>query len=251
MARYGFAVSRLWVLPQLLGMDWMDPQWLLDRFGTELFWVSLVIVFIECGLLFPFLPGDTLLFALGLFIATGQLDLLPGSKGLELTGALAALCLAAFLGNVSGYEIGRGLGTQIRQRDGRIIKRKYLDKTHDFFERHGSAALVLGRFVPFVRTYVTVIAGVTRMPRRRFMLWSLVGAVLWVVSVMLLGFFLGKTFPGLGENIDKAILLILAFSVIPVAYEWWRHRRARSRARAQARTHASGGETETNPERVP
>ncbi len=212
----------------ILGMDWMDPQWLLDRFGTELFWVSLVIVFVECGLLFPFLPGDTLLFAIGLFIATGELDLLPGSQFVELVAALLALCTAAFLGNVVGYEIGRGLGTQIRTRDGRVIKRKHLDKTEEFFDKHGSMALVLGRFVPFVRTYITVVAGVTRMSRHRFLVWSGIGAVLWVVSITMLGFLLGQTFPGLGENIDKAIILILAFSVIPIAYEWWKHRRARS-----------------------
>ena len=209
----------------LLGMDWMDPYWLLERFGVELFWVSLVIIFIECGLLFPFLPGDTLLFAIGLFIATEQLDLLPGGRYLELTAAVVALTIAAFLGNACGYEIGRALGPPLHRHEGRIIKRKYFDKTEAFFDRHGNMALVIGRFVPFVRTYVTVVAGITKMPRGRFLLWSFTGAVLWVLSITLLGFFLGRTFPSLGENIDLAILVILAFSVIPVAWEWWRHRR--------------------------
>jgi len=84
---------------------------------------------------------------------------------------------------------------------------------------------VIGRFVPFVRTYVTVVAGVTRMDRRRFFLWSLVGAVLWVVGITLAGYFLGSAFPSLGENIDKAIIVIIAFSLLPIAWEWWRHRR--------------------------
>ena len=83
----------------------------------------------------------------------------------------------------------------------------------------------VGRFVPFVRTYITVVAGVTRMARRRFVLWSLVGAIAWVLSITLLGYFLGAAFPGLGQNIDKAVLAILAFSVIPLAYEWLKHRR--------------------------
>ncbi|WP_223395832.1 DedA family protein [Nocardioides rotundus] len=213
------------LVPLLLGIEWMDPNWLLDQFGTELFWLSLAIVFVECGLFFPLLPGDTLLFAMGLFIATGQIDLFPGSPWLELLAALGALTAAGFLGNVTGYEIGRLIGEPLYARDGRIIKRKYFDQTTAFFDKHGNKALVIGRFVPFVRTYVTVVAGVTKMERHRFFLWSLIGAVLWVVSITLLGFFLGDAFPALGEQIDKAIILILAFSVIPIAWEWWRHRR--------------------------
>ena len=131
-----------------------------------------------------------------------------------------------------GYEIGRKLGQPLYERDGRIIKRKYFDQTTAFFDRHGNKALVIGRFVPFVRTYITVVAGVTRMERHRFFLWSLIGAVLWVVSICLLGFFLGDAFPTLGESIDKLIIVILAFSVIPILIEWWRHKR----------THAAGAE---------
>jgi membrane-associated protein len=203
----------------------MDPNWLLDRFGPELFWISLVILFIECGLFFPFLPGDTLIFAMGLFIATEKIDLFSGSPLVEMLIALVLMTAAAFLGNLVGYEIGRAIGTPLHHRDGRILKKKYFDQTEVFFDKHGSKALVIGRFVPFVRTFITVVAGVTRMNRARFLVWSLVGAVLWVSSILLMGYFLGSAFPSLGENIDKAIFVILAFSLIPVAYEWWRHRR--------------------------
>ena len=213
------------ITPLLLGIDWMDPNYLLDRFGAELFWISLLIVFVECGLFFPILPGDTLLFALGLFIVTGQLDLFPGPPFVELLIAMAFLTAAAFLGNVVGYEIGRKIGRPLYERDGRIIKRKYFDQTTAFFDRHGNKALVIGRFVPFVRTYITVVAGVTRMDRARFFLWSLVGAVLWVLSITLLGYFLGDAFPSLGESIDKLVIVIVAFSLIPILVEWWRHRR--------------------------
>lgn len=216
--------------PLLLGMDWMDPAWLLDRFGAELFWVSLVIIFIECGLFFPFLPGDTLLFALGLFINSEAIDLFPGGPFVELLIAFVLLTAAAFLGNVVGYEIGRAIGPPLYERDGRILKKKYFDQTHAFFELHGNKALVIGRFVPFVRTFITVVAGVTRMDRRRFFVWSFIGAVLWVGSILLLGYTLGQAFPSLGENIDKAILVILAFTVVPIAWEWWRHRRTSGRA---------------------
>jgi membrane-associated protein len=210
--------------PLLFGIKWMDPNWLLDQFGTSFFWVCLVIVLIECGLFFPFLPGDTLLFAVGLFVVSRD-GIVPGPHATDLLVAVLMLTAAAFAGNVIGYEIGRWIGVPLYERDGKILKRKYFEQTDAFFDKHGSKALVIGRFVPFVRTYITVVAGVTRMNRNRFFLWSAVGAALWVVSITLSGYFLGRSFPGLGENIDKAIIAILAVSVIPVAWEWWRHRR--------------------------
>lgn len=209
----------------LLGMDWMDPDWLLAKFGATLIWVSLAIIFVECGLLFPFLPGDTLLFALGLFIATGRIEFFAAPAAIELSLIMAMLVVAGFLGNVSGYEIGRGLAVPLQHHDGRIIKQKHLRQTEVFFDRYGSIALVLGRFVPFVRTYVTVVAGITRMPRRRFLLWSAIGAVVWIGLITLLGYFLGATVPWLGDNIDLAVIAILVFSVTPIAVGWWRQRR--------------------------
>jgi membrane-associated protein len=214
----------------LLGIPWMDPNWLLDHFHTEFVLVSLIIVFIECGLLFPFLPGDTLLVSVGLFLISPkpgggyQLEIASSPfPGLLL--AIALFTVAAFLGNLVGYEIGRAIGHPVRRHDGRIIKKKYLDQTVDFFERHGSQALVIGRFVPFVRTYVTLVAGVSEMNRVKFWLWSVVGAGLWVVSITCIGYFLGKTFPTITKNIDLLILGLLLLSVIPIAYEWWKHRR--------------------------
>jgi membrane-associated protein len=214
--------------PLFLGMDWMDPKWLFTEFGGAFFWVSLAIVFIECGLLFPFLPGDTLLFSVGLFIAS------EGAYHLDvnLFFALFAFTAAAILGNLAGYEIGRWAGPPLYARNGRVVKRQHLDKTTDFFERHGNKALVIGRFVPFVRTFITVVAGVTRMHRGRFATWSLVGALLWVLSITLLGYFLGTAVPGLGENIDYIIIAILAFSLVPVLYEWWKHSRHQHAAEA-------------------
>jgi membrane-associated protein len=215
--------------PLLFGIKWMDPEWLLAEFGSSLIWLSLIIVFVECGLLFPFLPGDTLLFALGLFIAGGEIHILGiESPFVELVIAIVMLTTAAVLGNVVGYEIGRKIGPPLYRRDGRILKRKYFDETSAFFDKHGSKALVIGRFVPFVRTYITVVAGVTRMDRRKFFSWSLVGAALWVSSIMLLGYFLGnvpRLGPFLSENIDYTIFVILLFTVIPVGYEAIKRRR--------------------------
>jgi membrane-associated protein len=221
----------------------MDPNWLLDQFGPELFWISLVSLFIGCGLVFPFPPGGTLTFAMGLFIATEKIDLFSGTPIVEMVIALVLMTGAAFLGNVCGYEIGRAIGPPLYGRDGRILKKKYFDQTEVFFDKHGSKALVIGRFVPFVRTFITVVAGVTRMNRARFLLWSLVGAVLWVASILLMGYFLGAAFPSLGENIDKAIFVILAFSVIPIAYEWWRHRRTSG---PEAEDHDGDGRPDLN-----
>jgi membrane-associated protein len=214
--------------PYLLGMDWMDPVWLLEKFGEALFWLSLAIIFVECGLFFPFLPGDSLLFAMGLFFAGEQVNVFPGPAWVDLLIGLALFTVAGFAGNVVGYEIGRKIGPALYEREGRVLKKKYFDQTSEFFDKHGSKALVIGRFVPFVRTYVTVVAGVTRMERHKFFLWSAIGAVLWVFSITLLGFFLGNAFPSLVHDIDKLILAIVAFSVIPMVWEWWRHKRTAS-----------------------
>ena len=205
-------------LPASLGPSWMDPAWLLERFGTEFFVIALVIVFIECGLLFPILPGDSLLFAVGLFVAGGNLDV-------SLPVALVGLFVAAIGGNIAGYEIGRAIGPKLRQRDGRIIKRKYFDQTEKFFDKHGNKALVIGRFVPIVRTFVTVVAGIGQMDRKRFFTWSAVGAALWVFGLVLAGYFLGAAFPVLGEQIDKAVIVIVLLSVLPMLFEWWKHRK--------------------------
>lgn len=204
--------------PVTLGPDWMDPAYLLEQYGGAFFWISLAIVFIECGLLFPILPGDSLLFAVGLFVATGQVHV-------NLGLALLALCVAAFAGNVVGYEIGRAVGTPLYHRDGRILKKKYFDQTTGFFDKYGNKALVIGRFVPIVRTFITVVAGVSRMDRRRFFTWSAVGAVLWAAGITLLGYFLGKSFPGLQDKLELAILLIVGVSVLPMLFEYLKHRR--------------------------
>ncbi|WP_309649048.1 VTT domain-containing protein [Nocardioides sp.] len=212
--------------PLLLGIKWMEPEWLLENFGGSLIWISLAIIFVECGLFFPFLPGDTLLFALGLFIAGQQIEIFGiGTPIVELVIALVLMTIAAFVGNVVGYEIGRRIGPPLYHRDGRILKKKYFDNTSAFFDKHGNKALVIGRFVPFVRTYITVVAGVTQMDRRRFFQWSAVGAVLWVFSITMLGYFLGRTFPAIGDNIDYAMIAILVFTVAPLAYEGIKHRR--------------------------
>lgn len=216
----------------MAGLEWLSPDFLLATFGEPLFWISLIIIFVECGLFFPFLPGDSLLIALGIFIATGKIDIFPGPPGVEVVIAMLFFVVAAFAGNVTGYEIGRKLGPRLYERDGRFIKKRHLDQTRAFFDKHGNKALVIGRFIAFVRTYVTVVAGVTHMDRRRFYVWSLVGGVLWVLAVTLFGFFVGARWPWLADNIDYLILLLFALALAPAMVEWWRRRRTSSRLAA-------------------
>ncbi len=217
--------------PPILGPDWMDPEWLLGQFGPQMFWVSCAIVFIECGLLFPILPGDSLLFSVGMFIKRAE----AGQAGIDVNIVVACVLLSAFafLGNVVGYEIGRAVGPALYKRNGRFLKQEYFDKTHAFFEKYGSRALVIGRFVPIVRTFITVVAGVGRMNRARFFIWSLVGAVLWATGLTLLGYLLGGI-AFLQRNIEAAVVLIVLVSVLPMVFEWWRHRRERSLTPAEA-----------------
>lgn len=211
-----------------LGPAWMDPQWLLEQFGDDLFWVGVAIVFTESGLLFPILPGDSLVFSIGLYVSRGDIEL-------NLGLAVGLLSLAAFVGNVTGYEIGRAIGPRLYEREGRFVKRKHYDRTHEFFERYGAKALVLGRFVPVVRTFVTVVAGVSRMDRRHFLTWSAVGAVLWASALALLGYALGGV-DAIRENLTTAILVVVVISVLPMLVEYARHRRGRAAPTAAAVT---------------
>ena len=201
----------------------MDPEYLLNTFGTAFFWVSVAIVFVECGLFFPILPGDSLLFAIWLFIHQGHINI-------PLWLACLILSTVAFAGNVAGYEIGRAIGPTLYARDGRFLKRKYFDETINFFDKYGNKALVIGRFVPIVRTFVTVVAGVGQMPRRRFFTWSAVGAVLWATGITIVGYYLGQI-PVVHNNLEAAIILIVAVSVLPMVIEFFL---ARRRARQQS-----------------
>lgn len=207
-----------------LGPSWMDPQHLLETLGNVGFWVAVGIIFAECGLLIGFfLPGDSLLFIAGLAIASGWVSI-------PLVIALLILFVAALAGNLCGYWIGAKVGPALfRREDSRFFKKAYVDRTHDFFERYGARAIVLARFVPIVRTFITAIAGVGRMDFRRYVLFSAIGALIWAVGVTLLGYFLGNI-PFVKANIELILILVVVVSVIPIVLEWIRHRRAKSHA---------------------
>lgn len=216
MVETAFAV--LAAIPAL-GPEWLNPETLLTELGDIAFWVVLAIIFAECGLLIGFfLPGDSLLFITGLFIASGYISI-------NIWLACLMLFAAAVLGNATGYGIGYQVGPALFKReDSRLFKKVYVDKTHDFFDKYGGRAIVLARFVPIIRTFITAIAGVGRMDFRRFMLYSAIGGLLWAVGVSLLGYFLGAI-PFVKNNIEIMLILIVLVSVLPIAFEFIQHQR--------------------------
>lgn len=204
--------------PLLLGMEWLDPQRLLDQFGDYALWGAAAIVFAECGLLIGFfLPGDSLLFTVGLLLAQDKISY-------PLWFCCVVLFLAAVAGNALGYGIGSRAGPRVFGReDSRLFKQAYVDRSHAFFERYGNRAIVLARFVPVVRTFITVIAGVGSMRFRPFMIYSAVGGLLWAVGVTTLGYYLGAI-PFVHGNVEVMILAFVLIAVVPVGVEYLRER---------------------------
>jgi membrane-associated protein len=216
----------------MLGPDWLDPGTILDNLISWLgSWAVLGvcgIIFAETGLLVGFfLPGDSLLFTLGMFVGAGKI-------GMPLPAVLALLFVAAVVGNSTGYLIGRRAGPKIFDRpDSRFFKQEYVTRTHDFFEKHGGKAILLAQFVPIVRTFTPVMAGVGRMRYRHFFIFNLIGALLWAVGVTLLGVWLGR-FPFVQHNIEYILIAIIAISVAPMVIEYLRKRAELKRVRALA-----------------
>ncbi|WP_430868145.1 VTT domain-containing protein [Demequina aurantiaca] len=204
-----------------LGPDWLDPDFLingfLDRWGPWAVFAICMVIIIETGLLFPFLPGDSLLFTVGLFVGTGAIDL-------PIWVAALAMGAAAFVGDQIGFGIGHFAGPRIfRRPNSRLFKQEYADQTEKFFDKYGPRAIILARFVPFVRTYIPVAAGVGRMGWAHFARYNLIGALLWGVGVTLLGYWLGG-FPIVADNIEVALILVVFVSLLPIIFEAIKHR---------------------------
>ena len=198
----------------------LDGQHLVESFGV----IGLIlIVFAETGLLLGFfLPGDSLLFAAG-FAATGELtDKLHPNIGVVLLGCVAA----AFVGAQTGYVIGSRVGPALFAReDSRFFKRHYVTKAEEVVEHYGAGkALVIGRFVPIVRTFINPLVGAGALPVRTFTTWNAVGAVLWGGGVTLLGYYLGQV-DWIGKNLEVFAVIVVAISLIPIANEIRKHRR--------------------------
>ena len=212
-----------------LGPDWLDARNMIsgfiERFGVYAVFGIVAVVFIETGLLFPFLPGDSLLFTAGLLVAQDELDL-------SIWLVCGMIFAAAFLGDQLAYLIGNKIGPRLFKPDARVLKTKYIDQAHDYFERFGGRTVILARFVPFLRTFAPVAAGMSGMRYRTFVVYNLVGAFVWGVGVTLLGYWLGNV-QFVNDHIETILVLIVAVSVIPVVIEVLRARRESQRVRAE------------------
>ncbi|MCH0565111.1 MULTISPECIES: DedA family protein [unclassified Streptomyces] len=220
-----------------LGPEWLSPDYLIQTFSLA---GILLIVFAESGL-FAFLPGDSLLFTAGLFVAQGQYI----SQPLWLVCTL--IVLAAVLGDQVGYMIGKFFGPKLFSRpDSRLFKQENLDKAHEFMERYGPKAIVLARFVPIVRTFAPIVAGAGRMKYRTFFTYNVVGGAAWGTGVTLAGYWLGQI-DVIKRNVEAILVLIVLVSVVPIAIEYLRERAKRKRAAGQpadvqpAAGHSAGG----------
>ncbi|GAB5900276.1 VTT domain-containing protein [Mycolicibacterium mageritense] len=210
--------------------DFMDPLHLIGSFGTWALVGILVVVFVESGVLFPILPGDSLLFVAGMLAAGTAAEASEASQAnFELWHLLVFIPIAAILGGQVGYFVGRTIGTSMFKPDARFLKQKYLDEAHAFFEQRGPFAIVIARFVPIVRTLAPIVAGAARMRYAVFSFYNILGAVIWGVGLVLLGYWLGS-FEIIQKLLEPIFILIVLASVAPMFIEWYKRRRAAKKA---------------------
>lgn len=188
----------------------LDFDWIVREYNSAIYIVLFCVIFIETGLVvMPFLPGDSLLFTAGLFAAKGELN---------IALLLGLLFVAAVLGDNVNYWIGRKLGINVfkwKIRGRQLVKESYLQQTQAFFDKHGTKAIIMARFVPLVRTFTPFAAGVGKMEYRRFILFDILGGFLWIFSLTLAGYFLGNI-QWIADNIEKVCLGIIFISVLPM-----------------------------------
>lgn len=188
-----------------------------QTYGAWIYFLLFMIVFAETGLVItPFLPGDSLLFVAGTLAAAG---------GMNVGLLMALLIIAAILGDTVNYWVGHHIGPRVfRNRNSRFFKPAYLDYTHTFFERHGGKTIIIGRFLPIIRTFAPFVAGAGSMTYSRFLIYNVVGAVLWVVSLVLAGYLFGNL-KIVQENLTLVIVGIIILSLVPGFVEYLRHRK--------------------------
>ncbi len=200
----------------------LDPASLLAGLGPAALAAIAAMVFVESGLLFPFLPGDSLLFTAGL---------LHQELRLTLPVLIGVVTAAAVAGDQVGYMLGRKFGRRWFKDDARVLKTAHLATTEEFFRRHGGAAVVLARFVPMVRTFAPLTAGIGRYGHKSFTLWNFLGALAWATSVILLGTWLGH-YDLIANNIDVIAVVMVLVSVVPWIIQFLRRRRRNRRSAA-------------------
>lgn len=194
---------------------------LTQQHGPWVYGILFVIIFCETGLVVtPFLPGDSLLFAIGSLCAIGAMD---------LTTSIVLLTIAAILGDTANYWIGSKVGHRVfAQEHNRFFKKQHLDRTHAFYEKYGGKTIVIARFVPIVRTFAPFVAGIGAMTYGKFLFYNVFGALLWVVGVTVAGYYFGNI-PIVKQNFTLVILAIIVISILPGVFEFIRHRREKGR----------------------
>lgn len=194
----------LWLSFQQL----MDPEYLLSHGG---FYIVVLIVFAETGLFFGFfLPGDYLLFLAGLFCALGKIDV-------DIVTMYFGILVAGVLGNFTGYWFGYRTGPMLfKRKDSLLFKRKYVIMAEEFYQKYGGTALIIGRFVPIVRTFAPIFAGVVKLNFRKFIFYNIAGALLWVSLLTLTGYFLGIKFPEIINYVEYIIVGLIAIAFLPI-----------------------------------
>jgi membrane-associated protein len=211
-------IQYMWDL--LMHMD-KHLEVIIQNYGTLTYLILFMVIFVETGVvIMPFLPGDSLLFAVGAFCATGMLS---------LPVCLALLFIAAVLGDTVNYWIGNYIGPKVFEMNYKYIKKEYLIKTQAFYEKHGGKTIILARFLPFIRTFAPFVAGVGTMRYSRFIAYNVIGGAVWVALFTLLGYFFANL-PVVKENFTLVILGIIGLSVVPPIFEYIRHRMRKTKA---------------------
>ncbi len=208
---------------------------LIAQFGGWTYAILFAVIFFETGVVFtPILPGDSLLFAAGMFAA---------QRSLNAHLLFLLLSVAAIIGDSANYSIGRYFGRWLLARHPRVFKPEYMDKTHAYFEKYGGATIIIARFVPIVRTFAPFVAGMGAMTYTKFILYNVIGGVAWVALCVYAGYFLGNI-PIIQHNFEKVILVIVFLSILPGIIEFLRHRAAARAAKTRA---AVGGDSGSAP----
>ena len=233
MVRIGHRIRQNWDKKQLIDfiekfidilihVDRYIVQFI-DQFGIWTYLVIFVVIFAETGLVVtPFFPGDSLLFAAGAIAAIGDLN---------VVSLFLLLSLAAFLGNLSNYWIGYKIGPEIFKKEkSRFFNKNYLDRTHEFYEKHGAITIVIARFMPFIRTFAPFVAGIAKMTYFKFLVYSLVGSIMWVCLFLFGGYYFGNI-PAVKEHFSLVIIAIIVISLIPAGLSYI-HSRKGSKASA-------------------
>ena len=203
----------------MLAVNWLSPHDLIETFGTI---GLLLVVFVESGIVPAPLPGDSILFLAGAFSATSANS---NDPHLNLLVVVVGSFVAAVAGAEIGYWIGDRFGVRLFKPDARFFKTDYLERAHVFFEERGARAVVLARFIPFVRTIVPRLAGTSDMPHRKFFTANVIGAAIWACGISLLGYWLGKSID-IDKYIYPIVAVIIVLSLIPPFIEWRKHRNA-------------------------